>query len=255
MTMRLLIDIGNTNTEFGLFKDHEKVESWRITSKLYSTEDEIAVIVRNFFRFVSYDFKDIKQIGISSVVPQNDYIFSKFTEKYFNKAAFFVNYKSKLPIEIIYESPSNVGADRISASVAAFTKRQEAVIILDFGTATTFDVVNGKGQYVGGVITLGVQGIINTLHSSAAKLPKVNFEIPDNYIGHSTERSIQSGLINGSIHMIKGIIQGIKKELNEDCHVVATGGFSSILSDHIEEIKEVDPDLILKGVLTILEQN
>jgi type III pantothenate kinase len=255
MTMRLLIDIGNTNTEFGLFKNHEKIESWRITSKLYSTEDEIAVIVRNFFRFVSVDFKDIDQIGISSVVPQNDYIFSKFSQKYFNQDAFFVNEKSNLPIEIKYESPSNVGADRISASVAAFLRFKAAVIILDFGTATTFDVVNSKGHYVGGVITLGIQGIINALHTNAAKLPKVNFEIPQNYIGHSTEKSIQSGLINGSIHMIQGIISGIKKELNEDCHVIATGGFSTILSGHIKEIEEIDQDLILKGIISILEQN
>jgi type III pantothenate kinase len=256
MSYNLLIDVGNTQSEVGIFKSDKMLKSWRFSSKLFNTEDEIATLIRGFLSFENINFTEISRIAISSVVPDLSFILKRLGEKYFNQIPLFVNSKLKLPIVINYNNPENVGADRICGAVAAYLQYKDTVIVVDLGTATTFDVVNKQGEYLGGAITLGIEGIISTLHQKASKLPKVNIDVPLNYIGKSTEQSIQSGVFLGNIEMIKGVINGIKQELAvKNCTVIATGGLASLLVGKIPEITEYQPDLILNGLYQIMELN
>lgn len=252
----LLMDVGNTQTEVGIFSNGEKMESWRFSSKLFATEDEIASLIRNFLKFKDIELNDISSTAISSVVPELSFVLSKFTEKYLNHNALIVSSDIKLPIEIEYQAPENVGADRICAAVAAFDAVNSDVIVLDFGTATTFDVINSEGKYLGGVITLGIESIINTLHQKASKLPQVNYEIPVKKIGFSTETSIQSGVFHGNIHLVNGLLDDIKFELNAaDAQILTTGGLSKFIHPHIRGNTTNRPDLVLDGLQILLDLN
>lgn len=254
--VKLLLDVGNTQTEVGIFDDSGKLESWRFSSKLFSTEDEIASLLRNFLKFKNIEFSDISDVAVSSVVPEFSYIIGRFGQKYFNVEPLMVSAELDLPITIAYNSPANVGADRICGSVAAYESHKHAVIVLDFGTATTFDVVDGRGTYRGGIITLGLEGTINTLHRNASKLPKVNYELPEKVIGDSTERSIQSGVFYGNIHLVNGLLRDIQAELAEESvAIVATGGLAPLIAPHLEANPVLRTDLILEGLHSILLRN
>ena len=254
--MKLLLDVGNTQTVVGIFEDHKKIESWRFSSKLFSTEDEIASLIRNFLKFKDIEFRNIEQIVVSSVVPELQFILNRFGEKYFENKPLFITSNLNLPINILYEPKESVGADRIAASVAAYDRYKTNLIVIDFGTATTFDVIKENGDYIGGVITLGIEGQINALHKNASKLPKVSLDIPKFFVGSTTDQSIQSGVVLGNICMVKGMIDGIKRELNSDnVNVVATGGLAHMVKEHIPEIDDVFADLVLEGMLKIVDLN
>lgn len=254
--MKLLLDVGNTQTVVGIYNNSELMGSWRFSSKLFSTEDEIASLIQNFLKFKDIVFIDIKVVVVSSVVPELRFILERFGEKYFSLKPLFISSELHLPITIHYEPKQSVGADRISASVAAYKKYNSDLIVIDFGTATTFDVITKDAKYLGGVITLGIEGQINTLHKNASKLPKVSMEIPSRYIGTTTDHAIQSGVLLGHICMVQGILKGIKKELNSpEIKVIATGGLAQMVSDHLHEIDDVSDDLVLDGMLQILELN
>jgi len=256
MDINLLLDVGNTQTVVGVFRDDEKIESWRFSSKLFSTEDEIATLIRNFLKFKDIEFKSITRMIVSSVVPEYGFILKRFGLKYFNQEPLFVSSKLNLPLTLLYTPEESVGADRISASVAAYERYRSDLIIIDFGTATTFDVVTKNGEYKGGVIALGIEGQINALHRNASKLPKVVLEVPEKYIGNTTDLSIQSGVILGNICMVKGLLAGIKAELNsEHVTVVATGGLAQLIQEYIPEIDAIDSDLVLHGMMSILKLN
>jgi type III pantothenate kinase len=253
--MNLLMDIGNTQTVVGVYENKKKIESWRFSSKLFSTEDEIATLIRNFLKFISIEFKNINRIIVASVVPEYSFIIKRFGLKYFGEEPLFISSKLNLPISIIYKPQESVGADRIAGSVAAFQKYKTDLIVIDFGTATTFDVITKNGNYIGGVIALGIEGQINALHKNASKLPMVNLEFPERYIGNTTDKSIQAGVLLGGLEMAKGLIKGIKKEQVPDAKVVATGGLAPLLAEKIKEIDAIEPDLILEGLLEIMELN
>jgi type III pantothenate kinase len=254
--MILLLDVGNTQTEVGIYSEQKKLTTWRFSSKLFSTEDEIASLIGNFLKFKDVDFSQIDDLAISSVVPELSFVLKRFGIKYFEKEPLMVSSNLRLPISIQYNSPENVGADRICGSVAAYSRYKKATIIIDFGTATTLDVVTSKGEYIGGVIALGIESSINTLHQKASKLPMVTYEVPETVIGHSTDASIKSGIFNGNIHLVNGLLIDIQRELgDDDIQVVTTGGLATLVHPYIHGNPIHHPDLILDGLIQILKMN
>ncbi|MCB0280162.1 MAG: type III pantothenate kinase [Calditrichaeota bacterium] len=253
---KLLLDVGNTLTEIGLFRDQEKIFSWRFASKLYGTEDELAIVIRNFLRMQNDTPDSIKRLGLSSVVPEMTFVIERYCHKYINIKPMIVSAASKLPIQIDYNQPESVGADRICGAVAAYRLYSDDCIIIDFGTATTLDAITHKGVYKGGAITLGINGLIDTLHNKASKLPKVGLSIPKKYIGNSTEYSIQSGVFLGTVEMINGMVTAFKRELkNPNAKVILTGGHSAFIAKSIHSVDLLEPDLILNGLNQIMELN
>lgn len=256
MKIALLLDVGNTQTEVGYVNASGRIKSWRFSSKLYNTEDEIATLIRNFLKFEQIEFAQIESIAVASVVPDLSFILERFADMYLTQPAFFIDSHVKLPITIDYHPPENVGADRICGAVAAWESVQDYVIVVDFGTATTLDVIHKDGVYLGGAISLGLKSMINALHKNASKLPMVDFKIPEHWIGKSTDESMQAGVVRGHIEMIRGLIQGIHDELGIDSSaVIATGGLAKMIHAYMPEIDSVEPDLILTGVDRIFRLN
>ena len=195
--MLLVIDVGNTNTSLGVYRGSELVAHWRLTTNRARTVDEYGVHARNLFEFAGLDFKAISAIAIASVVPPLNYTLKTMAETYFNLSPVFVDSDTDTGLTILYEPASDVGADRIVDAVAAIEKYGAPCIIVDFGTATTFDVINEKGEYLGGVITPGIMISSDALFERAAKLPRVDIKRPQKVVGSSTTTAMQSGLYYG----------------------------------------------------------
>jgi len=253
--MDLMIDIGNTHTVIGLFENGKLRYDWRLSSTLQRTEDEKWAVLSSFFKDIDFDYKNINGIAISSVVPNNTIIYDRMIEKYFNKKAFHITSNLKLGMEILYENPNSVGADRICNAVAGKEKYGYPLIILDFGTATTFDCIDSNGNYIGGVICPGIESAASVLHHKAAKLPKIELEFPDNIIGTNTEESMQSGIMYGLVEMIEGLIKKISSEMKSKPKVIATGGLASVISSKTDSIKSIDLELNLAGIYNIYKKN
>ena len=227
------------------------LKSWRIATGTSRTEDELMVFLQTFLASKAISFEDIKGVAISSVVPNVLAILQKMCQKYFHIKPVIVDHSLNLSIKILYKSPDSVGADRICNAVAASDKFKQAVICIDFGTATTFDVINGKGEYLGGVISPGLETTAWALHQRAAKLPKISLEFPPNAIGKSTDESIQSGIMLGTSKMVDGLIMEIKAELNEPVRVIATGGLAKLITQHSQLIEANYDQLVLDGLYKI----
>ena len=235
--MILAVDVGNTNTVVGLFDGKKLIKQWRMGSS-----------VRAFSQIISKIPQSIKGVIVSSVVPRLDQPFRTLAKKKFGVTALFVSPHLKMPIRIKVKNPRQVGTDRIVNAVAAWTRWKQDLIVVDFGTATTFDVVTQKGNYLGGVITPGL-GIINqALPEKTAKLPLVPLKRPQKTIGRSTIEAIQSGVFLGYASLVDGMIQRIKKEFGSKMKVVATGGLAVLMACECQLIDQVDPDLTLKGL-------
>ncbi len=250
-----MIDIGNTHSVIGLFENRELKRSWRLSSQANRTEDECWIVLRSFFKSSNLDALKIKGACISSVVPEQTLIFSRMIEKYLKIMPFIISADSKMDMNILYQDPHAVGADRLCNAVAGKSKYGSPLIILDFGTATTFDCVNKNGDYQGGVISPGLESAAGILHRKAAKLPKIELVFPANLIGRNTEESMQSGIMFGTLIMIEGMIRKLKKELGGEPKVIATGGLSKLIAEHTELIDAVEPDLNLHGIYQIYRMN
>ncbi|PYQ55571.1 MAG: type III pantothenate kinase [Acidobacteria bacterium] len=253
--MLLTIDVGNTNTVFGVHDGEELKAHWRLTTRREQTADEYGILVRSLFAASGVDVGQIAGVSLASVVPPLTPVVVTLCRQYLGQEPLVVEPGVKTGMPILYEPPSDVGADRIVNGVAAFAAYGGPVIVVDFGTATTFDVVTRKGEYVGGVICPGVGISADALFQRAARLPRVDIRNPGKVIGRSTVGSIQSGLYFGYASMCDGIIARIRAEMGEPARAVATGGLAESLAGDIPSIEAVDPVLTLTGLRLIWARN
>jgi len=253
--MDLMIDIGNTQTVLGIFDNKQLLRNWRVTSQLARTEDEIWVVIDSLFHGEKLDVDHIKGVCISSVVPELSTIYKRMIEKYLSLKPMFISPDLNLGLKILYQDPHSVGSDRICNAVAGKRKYGSPLIVLDFGTATTFDCINENGDYLGGVICPGIDSAATILHRKAAKLPKIDLRFPPHVIGKNTEESMQSGIMFGSVELIEGLLRRIKKELIGNPKVVATGGLAHTIAKRTKAIDDVDENLNLEGIFQIYKQN
>jgi type III pantothenate kinase len=255
MALLLTIDVGNTNTVLGLHEGTEIRAHWRLTTRREQTPDEYGILVRNLFGTQGVTPSQIMGVALASVVPPLTSVLVTLSRQYIGQEPLVVEPGVRTGMPILYEPPGDVGADRIVNGVAAFAAYGGPVIVVDFGTATTFDVVTKKGEYLGGVICTGVGVSAEALFQRAARLPRVDVRNPGKVIGRSTVGSMQSGLYFGYASMVEGIIARIKAELQEPARVVATGGLAETLAADIPSIEAVDPVLTLTGLRLIWERN
>jgi type III pantothenate kinase len=254
--MLFCIDIGNTNTVLGLTDEERILHHWRIRTEHQATADEIGIAVSNLFQTAGVRFEDVKDIIISCVVPPLSNTFYEFSSHYFNTEPMIVGPDLDTGMPIRYDNPKEVGADRIVNAVGAYEKYRTALVIVDFGTATTFDYISGKGEYIGGAIAPGVLISCETLFQKASKLPKVEiFVRPKSVIARDTISSMNVGIIYGYAGLVDGIVNRMKSERGEKPTVVATGGLATIICDFSETIDVVEEFLTLKGLMIIARKN
>ena len=253
--MLLAIDVGNSNTVFGVFRGTELVDYWRIESRESRTGDEYGMLFRQLFDAAGFDIGDVKAVIVSCVVPPLLGTLERMCERYFGVRALVVGPGMKTGMPIRYDNPKEVGADRIVNAVAAYDRFSSAVVIVDFGTATTFDAVDKDGAYLGGAITPGITISNNALFHHASKLPRVEVAKPGNVVGRNTVESLQSGIFYGCVAMVDGIVERIKGEVGDDVRVVATGGLAELIAKESVTIEEVLPLLTLDGLRIIFERN
>jgi type III pantothenate kinase len=253
--MLLAVDVGNTHTVLGLF-DRETVEArWRIATRKEATTDEVGVLVRALFSGAGIDPSRVDAIVVSSVVPDLNGVLSRAGERFFGQEPLFVGPGVRTGVPILYENPHEVGADRIVNAVAAVARFGSPVIILDFGTATTLDVVSPRGEYLGGVIAPGLGISAEALFTRAARLTRVHLRRPARVIGRTTEESVQSGLFHGYVALVEGLVARVREELGTPARVVATGGLAPVFDRALPSLEAVDPDLTLHGLRLIWEKN
>ena len=253
--MLLALDAGNTNITIGAFADRSLIGRWRLSTVLAQTADEWGILTRNLFSLSGLDLAGVDGIIVASVVPPLDSALAEMAEKYFHTRAMFVTPATDTGIKVSYDNPAEVGADRIVNAVAAFYKYRGPCVVVDLGTAITFDAVSASGRYLGGLICPGVGIAAEALFVKAARLPLVDFREPEKLIGTNTVGSIQSGLYYGAIGMIDGILERLIEELGPQTHTVATGGQAGMITRSSRFLKEVDEDLTLKGLELIWERN
>ena len=251
----LAIDVGNTHIEVGLYTNEEHITSWRIATGVHRTEDEMVTFLSYFLSQKNIKLTDVDDMIISSVVPNVTQIFQKMCQSFFKEDPLVVNNTIKTGIKIDYNPPSGVGADRICNAVAAYEKYGGPTIVVDFGTATTLDVVNENGVYLGGAIAPGLEMTALSLYERTAKLPKISLEYPETIIGKTTEHSMQAGIMFGTIKMVDGLIDLIKKEINGNVKVVATGGLANHILSKSQYIEHYEPNLVLEGLIKIYFRN
>lgn len=253
--MLLTVDIGNTNVLMGIFKSESLKDTWRFFSTSSRTPDEWgSLLIIQAERF-NFQLSDIKGVIISSVVPSLNPIFKKMSEIYLNLLPIFISPEINLGIKIMYEEPRMVGSDRICNAVAGFEKYGGPLIIVDFGTATTYDVVLKDGSYLGGIISPGIEMISEMLHKKTAKLPLVEQKFPKRIIGRNTEESIQSGIMFGAVVQVEGFVKLLKKEIKEKPKIIATGGIADLIQGKTNIIDYFEPFLILEGLNIIYKRN
>ena len=262
--MLFVLDVGNTNTVLGVFEftssepgaaKSRLIAHWRVSTTKTQTVDEYGVLFRNLFAMNGLEFTAVKGTVISSVVPPLDPTLREVCERYFQSRPLFVEPGIKTGMPVHYDNPAEVGADRIVNSVAAFEKYGGPCIIVDFGTATTFDVVSKKGEYLGGVITPGIGISADALFARTARLPRVEVRKPPRVLATNTVHSVQSGLYHGYVGLIDGVLERLLAEMGDNVTVVATGGLAALMGGGSKYIREVDDLLTLEGLRIIYERN
>lgn len=253
--MLLAIDVGNSNNVIGLFSGEKLLTHWRIRTEWNRTADEYWVLIKEFIIMNKIETETIDDIIIACVVPTLIRTLEEMSRKYFSCDPLIVGPGIKTGIPILYRNPAEVGADRIVNAVAGYEKYGGPLIIVDFGTATTFDAVSKKGEYLGGAIFPGVQISLEALFKNTAKLPRVDLTVPEHVIGKSTVESIQSGAIYGYVGLIDSMVTRMRAELGQNARAIATGGIGQLISSKTETIECFDHFLTLDGLRILYEKN
>jgi type III pantothenate kinase len=255
MTCLLAVDVGNTNTVLGVFRGGDLFAHWRIETRASRTSDEYAVLVRSLLELEGFAWGSLDAGIISSVVPPAVFGIQRFFKAYLGAPALVVGPGIKTGMPILYENPREVGADRIVNAVAAFEQLKSGCIVVDFGTATTWDVVTPKGEYLGGIIAPGVQISAEALYGKAAKLPRVELARPPKVVGRNTVSSMQAGLLFGYAGMVDALVTRIRNEVDFEARCVATGGLAELIASETKTIEATDELLTLKGLKILYDRN
>ncbi|HEY6105269.1 MAG TPA: type III pantothenate kinase [Anaeromyxobacteraceae bacterium] len=253
--MLLAIDVGNTNTVLGVFEGAALRQQWRVETSHVRTSDEWGILTRQLFAAASLDPARVDAIAVSSVVPPLGQALEQMAQRYFGRKPLFVEPGIKTGMPILYDNPREVGADRVVNAVAAWQRWKCGLVVVDFGTATTFDAVSPKGEYLGGAICPGIAISMEALFRHAARLPRVEFARPPQVVGRNTVHSMQSGLVYGYVGLVDGLCARMQEELGFPTKVVATGGLAPLLAGVSRTISDVDEHLTLEGLRLVHELN
>ncbi len=253
--MLLCVDIGNTNIVMGLYRGEELLTHWRISTDHQKMPDEYAMILASLLAYYGYTLRDIDSIALASVVPPVTDRFCEMLRLYTEAPLLVVGAGVKTGVAIRYDSPRDVGADRIVNAAAAFRLYGGPACIVDFGTATTFDAISAQGDYLGGAISPGIMVAAEALFQRTAKLPRIDLQRPERAIGTNTVEAMRSGILFGYVGLVEGMVERFRRELGEAMRVIATGGLAAIIAAETSVIQHVDPWLTLKGLRIIYEMN
>lgn len=253
--MIFVIDVGNTNMVLGIYKGKELLHHWRLGTTRTATADEYGMTIHNLLQYAGIHIQDIEGVIVSSVVPPLTQTLEQLCRKHLKREPLFVGPGIKTGLNIRYENPREVGADRIVNSVAGIAKYGTPLIIVDFGTATTFDYIDEEGNYLGGAIVPGIGISTEALYERAAKLPRIDLVRPKSVIGRNPVTSMQAGIIFGYAGQVDGIVGRIWQEFNNQAKVVATGGLAELISAESPSVDHIDPLLTLEGLRIIYERN
>jgi type III pantothenate kinase len=246
--MLLALDAGNTNITIGVFEESTLTHRWRLRTVHGQTEDEWGILLRNLFTLDGLDLRQVGGVIVSSVVPPLNPTLGSMAHRYFHRDALFVTHETDSGLKVLYDNPREVGADRVVNGVAAYHKYGGPCVVVDLGTAITFDIVSKNAEYLGGIICPGIGISIDALFQRTARLPKVDFRAPEKLIGTNTVGSIQSGIYFGAIAMIDGILERLLAALGAETKVIATGGQASLIVQGSRYLREVDENLTLQGL-------